>query len=72
MLTGPRNGNPSIISIVEGKGEKRAVPCLVRRILYERLDRFDLSVKRPKIANGKPNLVKNLEKFLQYAIIERL
>ena len=60
-----------LIAIVEGPGEKDAVPALLRRILWERFDRYDIDVSRPKVTNGKPNLVKRLEDFLGYALIER-
>ena len=62
--------NPSIISIVEGPGERRAFPGLVRRILHERLSRFDVSIMQAKVANGKPSLLKNIEQWLRYARLE--
>ena len=61
----------SIMAIVEGPGDRDAVPALLRRILWERFDRYDIDVSRPKVTNGKPNLVKRLEDFLGYALIER-
>ena len=64
------NENPTIIAIVEGDGELEAVPALLRRILWERLHRFDISAKKPKAAGGKPNLLKRFEMFLQYALLE--
>ena len=64
------NENPSIVAIVEGDGELDAVPALLRRILGERLLRFDVSTKKPKAAGGKPDLLKRFEKFLQYALLE--
>ena len=65
------NDNPSIIAIVEGPGEKAAVPGLVRRILWEWLYRHDISNLKAIPANGKPNLLKKFEKFLEYAISEK-
>ena len=63
-------GNPSIIAIVEGPGDKNAVPGLIRRILYERLERYDIAVSQSKVAHTKSKLVAELEKFLGYAIAE--
>ena len=60
----------NIIAIVEGPGDKKAVPALLRRILWERFDRYDIDVSKTKVANGKPNLVKRLEDFLGYALID--
>ena len=62
--------NPNIIVIVEGHGEVKAVPGLVRRILHERLSRYDISRLNAKRANGKPDLLKRLENFLTYAVID--
>jgi len=64
------NINPAIIAIVEGDGEFDAVPALLRRVLWERLCRYDISAKKPKAAGGKPDLLKRFEKFLEYALIE--
>lgn len=64
------NENPTIVAIVEGDGELDAVPELLRRILWERLLRFDISAKKPKAAGGKPDLLNRFEKFLQYALLE--
>lgn len=64
------NGIPSIVSIVEGDGDVAAVPGLLRRILWERLGRYDIQVSEAKPANGKPNLLKKFEQFLGYAIID--
>ena len=62
--------NHSIIAIVEGDGDKLAVPGLLRRILQESLSRYDISAVRPKVAGGKPSLLKKLEKLLRYSILE--
>ena len=58
---------PAIVPIVEGPGEVKAAPILLRRILHERLGRYELEVKRPKNAQNKGGLVKGLGKFLVYA-----
>lgn len=62
------NDNPSIIAVVEGHGEVKAVPGLIRRILGDRLYRYDISLLKPKRANGKPDLIRKFEQFLEYAI----
>ena len=64
------NSSSRIISIVEGPGDKQAVPGLVRRILYEKMNRFDIIVGRVIKANGKPGSVEKVERLLQYAILE--
>ena len=58
-----------IVPIVEGPGDVAAVPELVRRILHERNDRYDIGVLRPKMAKGKGGLIRRLEDFLGYATI---
>lgn len=57
-----------LVPIVEGDGEKEAVPLLLRRVLHERLMMYDVNVLRPIITNGKGNLLRKLEKFLDYAL----
>ncbi len=64
------DGAPVIVPIVEGAGDKAAAPVLLRRVLGERLNRYDIVVKHPKKANGRHKLVKKLEKFLGFARIE--
>ena len=64
------NNNSNIISIVEGDGEKDAVPGLLRRILHERLCRYDITILRPKITKGKPNFLKKWKQFIEYAAME--
>ena len=59
-----------IVPIVEGLGEMEAAPALLRRILYERRDHYDVNVLSPKNANGKGRLVRRLEDFLRYAASE--
>ena len=59
---------PKIVAIVEGDGEQHAVPGLLRRILTERLCKFDISISQPVVTKGKPNMLKQFDKFLRYAI----
>ena len=58
---------PSIVPIVEGQGDQTAAPVLLRRVLHERMGKYDLEVKRPMSAKGRGTLVKRLEDFLVYA-----
>lgn len=62
--------NQQIIAIVEGAGEEHAVPSLIRRILWERLRRYDIEIPRSKVkvANGKENLIGKFEEFIEYAM----
>ena len=60
----------NIVAIVEGHGEVAAFPGLMRRILQERLCRYDANILKPIRANGKPALLKRLEKLLGYAILK--
>ena len=63
--------NPrSIVPVVEGSGDSKAVPALLRRILWEHFTRYDITVESPKNAKGKKNLIKDYEKFVRYASIE--
>lgn len=61
----------AIIPIVEGDGEERAVPLLLRRLQYE-CQRWDLQIAPPKNAHGRDNLLRSggLERFLSYAWLE--
>ena len=47
-----------------------AFPLLLRRILGERLQRYDLRVVTPKNLHGKGQLDKKLESFLEYSAME--
>ena len=62
--------NPTIIAVVEGDGEERAAPQLIRRILGERMRRYDINVPRPIIAKGTSTFDKKAEQFLRYAVKE--
>ena len=59
-----------IIAIVEGIGDERALPALIRRILHERLLRYDIGTGKSQVAKGKENLVGKFEKFVEYAMDE--
>ena len=63
------DGPASIVPIVEGPGDRDASPVLLRRILFERLARYDITVARPKKANGKQDLLRRLENFLRYSVM---
>ena len=62
---------PKIVPVVEGEGEKKAVPALCYKILHE-LGRYDLFVSTPLVAKGVGNLlaVGGVEKFLNAAYRE--
>ena len=64
------NDNRSIVVIVEGDGEVESAPGLIRRILWERLFRYDISRIKSMSTNSKSNLLKGFEQFLEYAIDE--
>ncbi len=57
---------PCIIPIVEGHGEKDAVPLLVRRILYQQ-QLWHWSVSQPIQAGGLSKLKKKLAEFVAHA-----
>lgn len=60
---------PIIVPVVEGHGDRSAVPVLLRMVL-EYFGRYDIPVKEPKTAKGKQNLLKDYEKYVGYAAIE--
>ena len=62
---------PRLIAIVEGKGEVGAIPDLLRRVLQERLSRYDIVVPKAKFTGGRQGLEKKLEQYLEYALIEQ-
>lgn len=57
--------NHHIVAIVEGHGDAAAVPGLLRRLLQERLQRYDIHRLRARRVNGKYDLLKNLEGYLE-------
>jgi len=61
---------PKIVPIVEGYGDVAAVPILLRRVLYERLQQYTWDVAAPKRAYGLPFLRNHLERYLRYAEME--
>lgn len=56
----------TIVPVVEGDGDARAAPLLLRRILAEYLNSPG-AVGRPVVAHGRQNLEGNLATFLDYA-----
>lgn len=56
-----------IVAIVEGPGDKKAVPGLVRKILWE-CHCFEIPVSQAIPTGGKPFLLKRFERFLRYAV----
>lgn len=57
-----------IVPVVEGIGERTAVPELLRRILYERMGLYDHVVGRAVSAKGEGNLTRRIENFVRYAL----
>ncbi len=55
--------------IVEGKGEVKAVPILLRKLQDEH-QRWDFQIARPIRALGEGGLTKHLERYLSYAVSE--
>jgi hypothetical protein len=57
----------SIYVIAEGDGEVAAAPELIRRLMYEYLNRFEFQVPPARNANGRGNLIRSggLERFLE-------
>ena len=62
---------PTIVPVVEGDGDVAAFPELLARILLENHNRPDVLVAQGKSgvvkANGRPNLLNKLDKFLHHA-----
>jgi hypothetical protein len=59
----------SIVPIVEGQGDVAALPILLRRLLHERYQRYEVEIAKPKNAHGSGKLIKELERFLRLAAI---
>jgi Domain of unknown function (DUF4276) len=57
--------------VVEGDGEKSALPIIVRRHLHENREIFNVGVEVPKNSKGRGNLEApgGVERFAQYAAI---
>nr|WP_315465702.1 DUF4276 family protein [uncultured Rhodoferax sp.] len=64
-MTAPKR----LIAIVEGEGDERAVPELLRRILHAH-ERFDVEVLRPQRRGDLPKVRANFSRFLQTAALE--
>ena len=62
---------PAIVPIVEGHGEEKAFPLLLRRLLAEEYGRFDLTIDRPLNAKSWHNLLRSggIEGFLRRAAL---
>ena len=58
----------SIVPIVEGHGEVAALPVLIRKILAERLNRYDLRIARPINAKGKDTLRSRIDGFVSLTL----
>jgi hypothetical protein len=59
--------SPVIDPIVEGLGDMKAAPLLLRRVLGELHGRYDVRIQRPVNAKGKSNLINKLERLLTLA-----
>lgn len=55
--------------VVEGPGDVEAAPVLLRKILWDHLNCFDIGVVKPKKAGGRSALDRagGIEKFVEYA-----
>ena len=62
---------PKIVPIVEGEGDVKAVPILLRRVLHNVLQQYGWDVAHPKKAHSLSALRKKLDKYLLYAAIEK-
>ncbi|MXZ23971.1 MAG: hypothetical protein F4Y80_03720 [Caldilineaceae bacterium SB0665_bin_21] len=58
-----------IVAIVEGPGDRKAVPDLVRNILWA-CNHFEIPVSRAIQTGGKPSLLRKFEQYLRYAVVE--
>lgn len=56
----------TIVPIIEGQGERQAVPLLLRRLLHD-ASVYDVRIDDPVNAHGVGNLSAKLERFLQHA-----
>jgi hypothetical protein len=61
---------PAIVPIIEGEGDRDAIPMLARRILHEIFNEFTWEIKSPKKAHSIPILRKKVESYLSYALFE--
>ena len=56
----------TIVPIVEGQGEVKAVQSMIYRVLHERLEVFDIQVSKPKRLK-RNQVLAELPRFLEYA-----
>jgi hypothetical protein len=63
---------PRLIPIVEGDGEVKALPLLLRRLFGEIDQIYDFEIAKPKNAHGCGGLTTpdGIERFVKYALIE--
>lgn len=59
-----------LLPIVEGDGDKTAVPLLLRRMLHERYGIFDCNVLTPHVRGELPAVRRNFENWFKVAIKE--
>lgn len=53
--------------MVEGDGDKAAVPILLRRLLFEVYERFDFAIATPINAKNRGAFIAHFDKFLELA-----
>jgi Domain of unknown function (DUF4276) len=58
-----------LLAIVEGEGDERAVPVLLRRILHAH-QRFDVEVLHPQRRGELPKVKANFSRFFGAAVLE--
>lgn len=58
-----------LLAIVEGEGDERAVPVLLRRILHAH-QRFDVEVLHPQRRGELPKVKANFSRFFGSAVLE--
>jgi hypothetical protein len=62
----------AILAIVEGKSEEKSVPVLLRRVLHERMQVFDVQVPRPfRVGRGKVVKTGELERAVKQGLRTR-
>jgi hypothetical protein len=62
--------NKRLLPLVEGEGDERAVPVLLRRILHQH-QRFDVDILKPHRRGELPKVKANFSRFFQAAALER-
>lgn len=58
-----------LLPIVEGEGDERAVPDLLRRILHSH-DKFDVEILKPHRRGSLPKVKTNFSRYFQAAALE--